>query len=209
MGNGLLITDICQNSVKGRKNTSIPCRNMQTALRHQCQQTDGFQCHRFTAGIGAGNDHGVKIRAQPDGDGYNDLGINQRVSCLAQLYPALIVHNRRTCAHLVGQLRLGENYIQLHQHLIVQIDGFPIACGLCGQLRQNPLNFFLFLQFQLPQSVIGIHSGHGFHKIGGTGCRNIVHQTGNIVLAFAFYGNNIPPLPNGNDRLPQEFGIGW
>ena len=84
---------------------------------------------------------------------------------LAQLYSALIVHNGRACTHLIGKLCLGEDHIQLYQHLVVQIDGFSITCCLGRQLRQNPLNFLLFLQFQLPQGIICVDCGHGFHKI--------------------------------------------
>ena len=34
-----------------------------------------------------------------------------------------------------------------------------------------------------------------------------MHQTGNIIFAFAFHRDNIPALANGNDRFPQKFGI--
>ena len=34
-----------------------------------------------------------------------------------------------------------------------------------------------------------------------------MHQSGNVVFALAFHGNHVPPLTDGDDRLPQEFGI--
>ena len=35
-----------------------------------------------------------------------------------------------------------------------------------------------------------------------------MHQAGNVIFAFGFYGNHIPSLADGNDRLSQELGIG-
>ena len=35
-----------------------------------------------------------------------------------------------------------------------------------------------------------------------------MHQSGDVVFALAFHGNHVPPLTDGDDWLPQEFGIG-
>ena len=42
LSNGLLITNIRQNGIKSRQGAAIPCRDVQTTLRHQGQQTDGL-----------------------------------------------------------------------------------------------------------------------------------------------------------------------
>ena len=42
LGDGLLVTDIRQDGIKGRKLTAISRRNMQAAFSHQRQQTHGF-----------------------------------------------------------------------------------------------------------------------------------------------------------------------
>ena len=118
---------------------------MQAALRHQCQQSDGFQRDGFAAGVGAGDDHGIEIRTQPQRDRHHGFGVDERMPRVTQLHPALIVHNGRPCTHPVGKLGLGKDHVQLHQHPVVQIDGFPVASGFAGQLRQNPLDFLLFL----------------------------------------------------------------
>ena len=34
-----------------------------------------------------------------------------------------------------------------------------------------------------------------------------MHQSGHVVFALAFHRNHVPPLTDGDDRLPQEFGI--
>ena len=63
LGNGLLVADVRQNGIKGGKLTAIPGRDVEAALRHQGQQSDGFQGDGFAAGVGAGDDHGVKVGA--------------------------------------------------------------------------------------------------------------------------------------------------
>ena len=208
LGNGLLITDICQNGVECGQFAAVAGRDVQTTFCHQCQQTDGFQSNGFTASIGSGDDHGIKVTAKPNRDGDNCFCVDQRMSCLAQVYPALVIHDGCPSTHPVSKLCLGKDHIQLNQHVVIQIDRFSVTCSLAGQFCQNPFNFFLFLQFQLPQSIVGIDCGHGFHKIGTTGSRNIVHKTRHIILAFAFHRNHITALADGNYRLPEEFGIG-
>ena len=42
LGNGLLVTDIRKNGIKGGQLTAIPCRYMKATFRHQRQKTDGF-----------------------------------------------------------------------------------------------------------------------------------------------------------------------
>ena len=35
-----------------------------------------------------------------------------------------------------------------------------------------------------------------------------MHKTGHVIFAFALYRDNIAALTNGDNRFPQEFGIG-
>ena len=119
LGNGLLIADIRENGLEGRKGAAVSRGNVQAALGHQGEQTDGFQGDGFAAGVGAGDDHGIKIRAQADGNGNHGFGVNERVTSLAQLHPALLVHDRFPSPHLIAELGFGEDHIQLHQQLIV------------------------------------------------------------------------------------------
>ena len=118
---------------------------MQAALRHQCQQAHGFQGDGFAAGVGAGDDHGVEIRTQPQRDRHHGFRVDERMPGIPQLHPALIVHNGRPCAHPVGKLCLSEDHVQLHQHPVIQVNGFPVGGGFAGQLRQDPLDLLLFL----------------------------------------------------------------
>ena len=119
LGNTLFVADIRQNGIEGGQLAAVTGGNVQTALRHQGKQADGLQSYRLTAGIGAGDDHGIEIRAQADSDGHHSLGIDQGVPGFAQVNFTLVVHDGGPGPHPVGQLGLGENHIQLHQHLIV------------------------------------------------------------------------------------------
>ena len=127
---GLLVTDVGKNGVKGGKGAAVSCRHMEAALCHQGQQADGFQGYGFTAGIGAGDDHGIKVRPQPKRNGDHLFGVDQRMPGLAQLDPALVIHNGSPGVHPVGELCLGEDHVQLNEHGGVQPDGFGIACCL-------------------------------------------------------------------------------
>ena len=42
LGNGLLVADVGKNGLKGRKSAPVSRRNVQAALGHQGEQTDGF-----------------------------------------------------------------------------------------------------------------------------------------------------------------------
>ena len=208
LGNGLLVADIRENGLEGRKSAAVSRGNVQAALGHQGEQTDGFQGDGFAAGVGSCDDHGIKIRAQADGNRNHGFGVNEWVTSLAQLHPALFVHDRLSGSHLIAELGFGEDHIQLHQQLIVYVNGAAISCGLGGQLCENPFNFLLFLQFQFPKGIVGIYCGHRLHEISRAGSRHVVHQTRHVVFAFALHRHHIPSLSDGNDGLPEELGIG-
>ena len=207
LGNGLLIANIRQNGIKGGEHTAVTGRNMKAALRHERQQSDGFQGDGFAAGIGACDDHGIKIRAQPQRNGNDLFGVDQRMPGVAQLYPALVVHDGGPGPHLIAQLGLCENHIQPDEHFHIHADVFCIGGSLCGELCQNALDFLFLLQLQLPQGVIGIYGRHGLYEVCRPCGGNIMHQSGHIVFALGFHGDHIAALANGDDGLPQKFAV--
>ena len=121
----------------------------------------------------------------------------------------LVVHNGCPGPHPVAQLCLGKNHIQLNEDLVILCDGLPVRCRLGRQFGQNPLNFLLLFQFQFPEGVIGVDRRHGLNEISRSGCGNIMHQSGDIIFAFALHRHHIPSLPDGNNGFPQEFGVSW
>ena len=127
---------------------------------------------------------------------------------IAQRNLALIIHDRGPGPHTVTKLCLGKDHIQLHQHLIVQIDSFPVARRLGGQFGQDPLNFLFLLDLQFPQGVVGIDGRHGFNEEGRACGGHIVHKTRHFVLKLALDRHHIAALANGDDGLAQVLGIG-
>ena len=127
---------------------------------------------------------------------------------IAQLYPALVVHNRSPGAHPIGKLCLGEDHIQLNQHLNIQTDVFGVARRLGGQFGQDSLDLLLLFQLQLPQGIVGVDGRQGLYKVGRPRGGHVVDHAGHIVFALGLDGDHIPALPDGDDGLPQKFGIG-
>ena len=208
LGNGLLIADIRQDRIKSRKGAAVPCRNMQAALCHQRQKADGLQRHGFTAGIGAGDDHAVKILAQPHGNRHNRLGVDQRMPGISQLHNTLIIHDRCPGPHPVGKLCLCEDHIQLGQHPHIQLNILPVGSCFRRKLRKDPLDLLAFLDLQLPQGIVRVHSGHRLHKISRAGGGHIVNQAGHVRPVLTLDGHHIAAVTDGDDGIPQIFGIG-
>ena len=180
---------------------------MKAALGHQRQQADGFQGNRLAAGIGAGDNHGIEIRADPQGDRYDLALVDQRMAGVTQFHSPFLVHQRRPGSHPEGKLRLSEDHIQADQDPYIVTDTLTMGCCFRGKLRQDPLDLLFLFQFQFPQGVIGIHCGHRFHKISRAGGRHIVYHAGNIILKLTLHRHHITALPDGDDGLPQILGI--
>ena len=127
---------------------------------------------------------------------------------LAELHPALVVHQGLPGVHAISQFRFGKNHIQLNEHIHIQTNGLGIGGGLGRELRQDPLDLLFFFQLQLPQGIVGIHSGHRLHKVCRSGGGDIVDQPRHIIFALGFHGHHIASLPDGDDGLTKELTVG-
>ena len=87
---------------------------MEAALGHQGQQAQGFQADRLTAGVGAGNDQGVKPPAQLHVDGHSPAAVQQRVAGPAQIYAPVPADLGAAGIHAVAELAPGKNQVQPH-----------------------------------------------------------------------------------------------
>ena len=180
---------------------------MQATLCHQREKSYCFQCYGFTAGIWACNNHGIKLFAKPHRNRNDDLRINQGMAGVSQVNDPILIHNRRPGTHFIAQLCLGEYHIQPHKQPKIVVDILTVPGCFRRKLCKNPFNFLLFLDFQFPQGIIGIHRRHGLNKECRSGCRYIMHKSRQVVAALALNGNNIAALPNGDDRFTQVLGI--
>ena len=118
---------------------------MQAALGHQGQQTQCFQRNSLTAGVGAGDDQGIKRTAQFNVNGYRRFFVQQGMPRLPQTDQAVPPHLGADRVHLIAQFAPGEDQIQLHQCVMVPLNVPPVGGGISGQLRQNAVDLRLFL----------------------------------------------------------------
>ena len=73
----LLISYVRQHPTEHPHGAAAVGGDVQAALGHQAQQSDGFQGHGFAAGVGAGDDQGVELLTQLHGDRHR-LGLIQQ-----------------------------------------------------------------------------------------------------------------------------------
>ena len=143
--NALLVADIRQNPIEDADRAAGIRRDVEAALGHEGQQPQGFQAHRFAAGIGAGDDQGVKLLPQLDGDGHCPAGIQQGVAGVAEIDAAVSPDLRPAGVHLVAQLPPGEDHVQPHQDVIVGLDVVMASRRLGGQGAEDALDLFFLL----------------------------------------------------------------
>ena len=182
-------------------------RDMETALRHKGQQADGFQSDGLAAGVGSGDDEGVKIRPQTDGDGHDALALNERMPRPLQLRCSVGADLRLHAVHPQGKPGLGEDHIQRRQHLHAQVDALSEGCGLGGKLRQNPFDLLAFLDQQLPQGVVGVDRRHRLNKEGAAGGGHIMDKARDLALILALDRHHIAVSPQGDDGVPEILGV--
>ena len=204
----LLVADVRQHLGENGNGAAVVGGNVQAALGHKGQKPDGLQSDGLAAGVGAGDDQGIKVHAQPHGDGHDLFCVNEGMARLLQLQRPIGADDRLDGLHGKRQLRPGKNHVQPHQQGIVLPDGLQKRGGLGGQLRQNPLDLLLFPQQQLPQGVVGVDRGHGLDKKGGARGGHVVNQAGNFVFEFGLYRHHIAVAAHGDDGIAQVFGIG-
>ena len=190
-----------------RQIAAIGGGDVQAALVHGGQQSDGLKGYGLAAGVGTGDDQGIIGVPQLYIDG-NGLGrVQQRVTRPAQ-QDALSFHARLLAVHLVAELGFGKDQVQPHQQIKVGIDILPVLGAVGGELRQDPLDLQLLLGGQLPQLVVGLDSGHGLHEESLPRGRDIMHQTGHRSLVIRLHRDHIAVGSHGDNGLLQRLGVG-
>ena len=133
--NALLVADVRQHPLVHGHLAAIPHRDMQAALGHQSQQAQSFQGNRLAAGVGAGDDQGIKSAPQFDIDGHRRFFVQQRMAGLPQADQAVSPHLGPDSVHFVAQFAPGKDQVQLHQGVVVPLDVPPVGGGIGRQLR--------------------------------------------------------------------------
>ena len=110
----LLVAHVSQDAAEHSQAAAAVGRDVQAALSHEAQQTDGLQGDSLAAGVGAGDDQGVKCVSQLYGDGHRLGLIQQGMPGPVQADTAPLPQLRAAGVQLIAQLSAGENHIKVH-----------------------------------------------------------------------------------------------
>ena len=80
----LLVADVGEDAGKDAHRAAVARRDVQSALRHQAEQTERFETDGLAAGVGACDDEGIEAAAHLNVDGHGLGGIEQRMAGAAE-----------------------------------------------------------------------------------------------------------------------------
>ena len=197
----LFIADIRQHMVENRNLAVVRHGQQQAAHRHQRQQTNRFQRNGLAAGIRTGDHQGIKMQAEFNVGRHHLFLVDQRMARPFEFDLPLVVDQRQGRLHLIAQIGLGKDQVQLHRLFVSGNDPAGKIARLCGELRQDALHFRLLLGEQHANLVVCLHNGHGLdeHRCAGGG--GIVNQAGHIAAALRLDRHDEPPVAHGDDRV--------
>ena len=202
----LLVADVGHDLVEHGHGAAVGTRDVQAALRHCREQTDGLECDGLAAGIWAGDDERVKFAAERHVDRHGGILRQQRMARAVQR--ELLVRERgRDGIELVGKLCLGKDEVEAHEHVKVARDVLAVRRALRRELGKDALNLGLFARTQLAQLVVRLHGGHRLDEQRRAGGRHIVHKPGHGALVLGLDRHDVALGARGDDRLLQRLGI--
>src|SRR5215216_3697186 len=98
---GLLVADIGINGVEEEKLRAALGRDVESALRHESKQADGFQRDGLTTCVGTSDDNGARAWFRIDVNGDNGRRVQQGMARLHQAYRRSTVNGRLLFAALL------------------------------------------------------------------------------------------------------------
>ena len=135
----------------------------QTGLRHQAQESHGFQRDRFAAGIGAADQQRAAVFIQFQAHRYGRFAPPPQ-HVLAQQQP--FAEARDDAIELDRKARLGEDQIQLRHNCQRLADGIGVAAQTVRHFEQDAVDFAGFLFAQPHQLVVEVD---GFERLDEQG----------------------------------------
>ena len=188
---------------------------MQARLRHQQEQTGGFERHSFTAGVRASDDNHPRWPTQPQVGWHNFLGINQWMSSIDQrdfsvgmrvIGGGRLVDQGRRGSQRNAVFGFGKSKIQFRRRRNAR----DYCCAVVGdairQCRQNALHFFAFGQLGFAPGIIKFHRRQWFNVQRRARSRLVVDDAAQHPTLRRFDRHNIAPIAHGDDRFLQSGG---
>ncbi len=181
---------------------------MKTGHTHQLEETDRFHRYGFAAGVGACDDDHVVVLTDCQIDGNDLLGIDQWMPTTVDADHMILVEGRADRFLLHGELRPGENKVQLRHIRAVVPQRHQMIGQQCGQRCQNLVLFLFLLKFQFADMVAHLHDGGRLDEQGRAGGGLVMHDAANLCLVFALDRQAIAVVTHGYHRILQIGGIG-
>ena len=208
LGDGLLVADVGENVVEDHHGAVGVGGDVEAALGHEGQEeADGLEGHRLAAGVGAGDDQGVKLVPQVEVVGHRLLGVQQRMAGLPQ-GDALLGQLGLGTTQLVREPGPGEDTVDKDEEVVVLGDVLLVGGALGRELPEDALDLLLLPGLELPELVVGLDHRHGLDEEGAAGAGHIVDQTWDLVLALRLHRHHVPAGAHGDDGLLEVLGLG-
>jgi len=202
----LFVTDINHQVLKNSTFTAVANRNAQTHLKHVLQHAHGLEAHRFSSGIGSGDDENMLLLGEHDVQWYNllpifEMCLKQRMTCTDEIYVWSFGDSRFKSVHQCGEFGLGLDKID-HREKLERVEHLShMRPDSRSHLGKNLHNFMTLLTLQLPDFIIGLHHFGRFYIYRSARSTLVMHYSGNTTLECRCHGNDQTPIPQGRSHI--------
>ena len=114
------------------------------------------------------------------------------------------IKNRSGSIHVHGKLGLGKNKVQFGHGTSIVHQSCGVFSGRSAEGRQNHLNFFLLLDFQLSELIIQCHNGCRLNKEGRAGSGLVMYHAGYVTLVLCLDRQAVAVVAHGNNGILQH-----
>ena len=193
----LLVADVGEDAGKNAHRAAVARGNVQSALRHQAEETERFETDGLAAGVGACDDEGIEAAAHLNVDGHGLGGIEQRMAGAAEGNAAVRADLGPRGVHLVAQLAAGKEmrsrWTKCHSPTRSPRQSPPPRRRGKGCARSP-----FFLGLQLLELVVRLHDAHRLDEERRAGGGNVVDKAGQVAAVVGL---------DGHDKRPSRWVI--
>ena len=128
---------------------------------------------------------------------------------VAQDDPSIGIQPRRRGPQVEGQPGRGVIEVELPQETVGYGYGLRLLVYMIRQRQQHAFDLAGFLDDQFAKPVVELHDAHGFDENRGAAGGLIVDHALHLAAVIHAYGDHVPPVPHGDDRVLQRPGAGF